>query len=62
MTFAVYPIWHSALLGAYAGFLFHCYSRPERGEAMVERRTGAATGAETSGQSKVRVEAEHDVM
>ena len=28
MTFAVYPIWHSALLGAYAGFLFHCYSRP----------------------------------
>jgi hypothetical protein len=29
---------------------------------MVERRTGAATGAETSGQEKVRVEAEHNLM
>jgi hypothetical protein len=29
---------------------------------MVERRTGAATGDETSGEEKVRVEAEHDIM
>jgi hypothetical protein len=29
---------------------------------MVERRMGAATGAETSGQEKVRVEAQHNIM
>jgi hypothetical protein len=29
---------------------------------MVERRTGAAAGAETSGQEKVRIEAEHNIM
>jgi hypothetical protein len=29
---------------------------------MVERRTGAATGAETSGKGKVRVDVEHNIM
>ena len=29
---------------------------------MVERKIGEATGAETSGQEKVRVEAEHNIM
>ncbi len=30
MTFAVCPIWHSALLEAYAGFLVHVESRVAR--------------------------------
>jgi hypothetical protein len=34
----------------------------ERGSAMVERRTGAATGAGTSGRENLRVEPEHKIM
>jgi hypothetical protein len=29
---------------------------------MVERRIGVATGAETSGKQKVRVEVQHNIM
>jgi Tn3 transposase DDE domain len=42
MTFAVYPIWHSALLGAYAGFLFHCYSRPMNKASCLSLLSNAA--------------------
>jgi hypothetical protein len=33
------PIWHPGILGAYAGFLFHCYSGPHfQAEYLLQDR------------------------